>query len=111
VKEVVMRLLTLTLLALPAASMAEPAREAAQPAAPDAAAPICARGGIEWARGDAAPPAKAEVKRLGDLPSGALVLGVLRQENGCSRPVVIRYGYGAGEPVSVPQSTGRPGNR
>ena len=33
--------------------------------------------------------------KLGDLPPGDLILGVVRQVDGCQEPVVVRQGYGA----------------
>lgn len=37
---------------------------------------------------------EVEAKRLGELPSGSLVLTVLRKENGCTTPIIVRQGYG-----------------
>lgn len=48
---------------------------------------------------------KVEAKRLGELPSGSLVLTVLRKENGCTTPVIIRQGYG---PETQDEPVGRP---
>jgi len=69
---------------------------AAVPAAVPITAPACqnARPGIAAAGSlyDGAGPARAQ--RLGDLPPANLVLTVLRREDGCERPVIVRYGIG-----------------
>ena len=39
---------------------------------------------------------KTRPQRLGELPPGNLILGVVRDIAGCQRPVVVRYGIGAG---------------
>ena len=41
------------------------------------------------------PSTKAALKRLDELPPANLVLTVLRTEDGCSAPVIVRYGIGA----------------
>ena len=38
---------------------------------------------------------EAQLKRLDELPPANLVLTVLRTEDGCSAPVIVRYGIGA----------------
>ena len=38
--------------------------------------------------------AKPEMKKLGELPSGDLRLGVHRQIGGCLEPVVVRHNIG-----------------
>ncbi|MDP9414054.1 MAG: hypothetical protein M3Q08_08165 [Pseudomonadota bacterium] len=42
-------------------------------------------------------PAKAESKRLGELPPGNLVLSVVRGVGRCPQPVIVRYGIGASQ--------------
>ena len=44
--------------------------------------------------GDGRP--KAETRRLGELPPGALYLSVDRKVDGCRQPVIVRYGIGGG---------------
>ena len=39
----------------------------------------------------------ADAKRLGDLPPADAILTVLRREDGCEWPVVVRSGIGAPE--------------
>ena len=47
---------------------------------------------------------KAVPKKLGELPPGNLVLTVVRQEDGCQIPVIVRYGIGAGgTPAPAPR--------
>jgi hypothetical protein len=41
------------------------------------------------------PSPEAQLKRLDELPPANLVLTVLRTEDGCSAPVIVRYGIGA----------------
>ena len=41
-------------------------------------------------------------KRLGELPPGNVVLTVFRQENGCHKPVIVRYGIGS-NPAPAPR--------
>ena len=83
-----------------AASAAAPAEQLAPESAkrPSAEclpnAPSLARDGM-----------KAEARRLGELPSGDLVLTVLREENGCTKPVIVRQGFGAADsPTERPPS-------
>lgn len=59
--------------------------------APDTG-PICQN--IELQRADRSPPG-ARLERLDELPPANLVLTVLRTEDGCSAPVIVRYGIGA----------------
>ena len=40
-------------------------------------------------------PRDARPRRLGELPPADLVLTVLRREDGCIVPVIVRYGIGA----------------
>jgi hypothetical protein len=36
-----------------------------------------------------------QARRLGELPPGNHILAVLRKENGCAKPVIVRSGIGA----------------
>lgn len=40
-------------------------------------------------------PSDARPKRLDELPPANLILTVLRHEDGCIVPVIVRYGIGA----------------
>ncbi len=52
---------------------------------------------------------KGRFNRLGELPPGELVLTVYREVDGCPDPLIVRQGYGFGEPGGEPSSqTGRP---
>jgi hypothetical protein len=62
-------------------------------AAPAAdARPICQNSDL---RSVDRPSEEAQLKRLDELPPANLVLTVLRTEDGCSTPVIVRYGIGA----------------
>lgn len=39
--------------------------------------------------------AEGQLKRLDELPPADLVRTILRSEDGCSAPVIVRYGIGA----------------
>ncbi len=57
-------------------------------------------------------PARAEARRLDQLPAGNLDLAVMRQVNNCPEPVTIREGIGTvgGQSAVKPQRTPpRPG--
>jgi hypothetical protein len=41
-------------------------------------------------------PAPAKAKRLGELPSGDLVLAVVNRVGDCIEPMTVRQGYGPG---------------
>lgn len=72
------------------ASMAAAATSIAAPASPGKAPqfkPICRNSIVQ----QTAEPKAPAVKRLGELPPGSLILSVLREENGCTKPVVVRY--------------------
>lgn len=56
--------------------------------APDAQ-PGCFRNGVTQAAGRAGAPG---VKRLDQLPSANEYLTVIRHEDGCMKPVIVRYG-------------------
>ena len=56
------------------------------------AAPICQNSQLQRAE---SPGPKAQLKRLDELPPANLVLTVLRTKDGCSMPVIVRYGIGA----------------
>ncbi len=47
---------------------------------------------------------KAVPKRLGELPPGNLILSVVRDVAGCQKPVIVRYGIGAGAPAEASAS-------
>lgn len=68
-------------------------------AAPSAGAPdktdAPARACLDSGPGLTKEAGRAEVKRLGELPPGALVLTVLLEEDGCFRPLVIGRDFGA----------------
>ena len=51
----------------------------------------CQDLGVQHARKDG----KGEVKRLGELPPGDLVLTVMQGTGRCFRPVIVRRGIGA----------------
>jgi hypothetical protein len=57
-----------------------------------AAKPICQDGGPHMA-GEPLP--RAELRKLEELPPANLVLAVLRREDGCITPVIVRHGIGA----------------
>lgn len=44
---------------------------------------------------DELPSPEAKLKRLDELPPANLILTVLRREDGCIVPVIVRYGIGA----------------
>lgn len=73
------------------AAMALMTTTAAAPPVPDAR-PICQN--VELHSADRASD-KAQFRRLDELPPANLVLTVLRTEDGCSTPVIVRYGIGA----------------
>jgi hypothetical protein len=80
-------------LALPAASSAEapPPPSTARTAIP---ARIC---GPDMRARQAGSPRAAQLKRLGELPSGSLTLTVVNRVGDCIEPRVIQQGYGAFE--------------
>lgn len=45
-------------------------------------------------------------KRLDQLPPAAEILPVLRVQDGCERPIVVRYGIG-GNPAAAPKGNAR----
>ena len=53
---------------------------------------------------------KVAARRLGELPPGNLILSVVRDIAGCQRPVIVRYGIGAGgtEQPRAPSQPPRP---
>ena len=59
------------------------------------ARPICQNAEPRAAQGALYRDGAAEAKRLGDLPPADAILTVLRREDGCERPVVVRSGIGA----------------
>jgi hypothetical protein len=60
------------------------------PGVPPTVAPACQNARVETAK--ARPPVR--VQKLNELPNANLMLGVLRSENGCQRPVIVRYDIG-----------------
>ena len=56
----------------------------------------CQRAGVTLALPREAPRAS----KLAELPPGDLLLTVVREEDGCQKPVIVRYGIGAN---SAPQ--------
>ena len=56
-------------------------------------APICPDAHPELAAEEPWPD--ATLKRLDELPPANLILTVLREEDGCIVPVIVRYGIGA----------------
>lgn len=70
---------------------------AAAGAAPPAdAAAICPNGRLDMTRSPVRPePAEeAQFRKLVELPPANLQLAVLRTEDGCIVPVIVRYGIG-----------------
>ena len=56
------------------------------------ARPICPNSGPQLAD---QPAPEAQLKRLDELPPANLELTVLRTEDGCVVPAIVRYGIGA----------------
>ena len=64
------------------------------PTSPKGAAPaasVCQNAGFETAKTRA--PVRAQ--KLNELPNANLMLGVLRSEDGCQKPVIVRYDIGS----------------
>ena len=74
----------LAFVALPLAAWAQPSRRVGERICPNTAATKAADADHI-----------ARFRRLGDLPPANAVLTVLRTEDGCSTPVIVRYGIGA----------------
>jgi hypothetical protein len=55
------------------------------------AAPACQNARVETA--EARAPVRA--RKLNELPNANLMLGVLRSEDGCQKPVIVRYDIGS----------------
>ena len=70
---------------------------AASAAPPTDAAASCPHGRLDRTHGPSRPePAEAaRFRKLVDLPPANLQLTVLRTEDGCIVPVIVRYGIGA----------------
>ena len=68
-------------------------------AMPPLAVPVCqnARPGVA-ASDSLYRSGSARAQRLGELPPADHILTVLRREDGCERPVIVRYGIG-GDPI------------
>ncbi len=77
----------LTMLALAAAISAPPA----DPDTQTHAAPVCGPTAPEMVTNQDAP---SRAQKLNALPNANLVLGVVRMENGCQQPVIVRYDIG-----------------
>ncbi|HMI18132.1 MAG TPA: hypothetical protein VK533_01175 [Sphingomonas sp.] len=56
-----------------------------------AAAPVCQNARVEAAKARAL----ARAQKLNQLPNANLMLGVLRSEDGCQKPVIVRYDIGS----------------
>lgn len=93
-------LILLVAIALPAAAAsAAPMGTRATPPAK-----VCANSKVQWAdRGHA----RAQVRNLGTLPPGDLLLAVVRDVDGCIEPAVVGYGYGDMARDSRMQRAGR----
>lgn len=92
------------------AAAADPPPRAAPPAgilSPDAknsaTGQPCQRSNVVPAR----PGESPRPNRLGELPPGDVVLAVLRQEDGCYKPVIVRYGVGTNA-APAPQERRQP---
>lgn len=85
-------LLLLPLLALGASATAQPFSPDDRSAVPGVAGmPMCQDSGIT--RVDET--GGAAMRKLGELPPANHILTVLRTENGCIKPVIVRQGIGA----------------
>jgi hypothetical protein len=84
------RLILLSILIFPASALAAPADKDV-PAEQAPSSVRCANMTPRWT-GPA--QGKGEVRILGELPPGTLVLAVVRDVGGCIEPAVVRYGYG-----------------
>ena len=54
-------------------------------------APVCQNARVETAEARA----PVRVRKLNELPNANLMLGVLRSEDGCQKPVIVRYDIGS----------------
>jgi len=64
-------------------------------AGPASGTAVCQNARPNVAAGSLYDPAHgARAERLGELPPADLILTVLRRENGCERPVIVRYSIG-----------------
>ncbi len=59
------------------------------------AGPVCEHDQPRLARGAPGTSPDARPRRLDELPPANLVLTVLRREDGCVVPQIVRYGIGA----------------
>ena len=65
----------------------------------------CQRNDVIFAQPREAP----RPEKLGELPPGNLLLTVVREENGCQKPVIVRYGIGSNHaPAQQPRRPLRP---
>lgn len=74
-------------------AMMAAAAAAGAPAPAAGVGPICPDTDPELAAEEPSP--EARLKRLDELPPANLILTVLRREDGCIVPVIVRYGIGA----------------
>ena len=84
-------LVLLVAIALPAASASAPPKTTRT----TGPGKVCLNSKVEWAN---RAHASAQARNLGELPSGNLLLAVVRDVDGCIEPAVIGYGYGAVAP-------------
>jgi hypothetical protein len=103
-----MRLLFLPLIlaALPAAAAPTKAQAPVQPA--DRIAKPLDETCNNPMRYHAETPETAKSRKLGDLPPGDLLLSVYNQVEGCSEPVIVRYGDGRLPAAQPPADPSRP---
>ena len=57
---------------------------------------------------EAEAPKRAESRKLGELPSGDLILTVYREVDGCIDPLIVRYGNGRAPAPAAPPEPVRP---
>ena len=88
-------LITLSALAMvggaSAASAVPPAVVQTPKAKATSTAERCQRSNTTLAKPREAP----RLNKLAELPPGDLMLTVVREENGCQKPVIVRYGIGS----------------
>lgn len=86
----------LSLLLIAASSISVSPSVHRTPAPPTIVGFRCQARGTQKARADETPPAK----KLGELPPANHVLTVARSVDGCTTPVVVRYGIGGKQSAS-----------
>ena len=88
-----------------AASAAPAAVVQTPPAKTTSTGELCQRSNVILAQ----PRETPRSEKLGELPPGDLVLTVVREENGCQKPVIVRYGIGSNQaPAQRPRRPLRP---